>query len=306
MTKPAVFISSSLEGLAAARELARQLENTAAVTFWSEGAYQAGKTVTESLTELADRSDFAIFLLRAQDAGTDQRLSTRSNMIFELGFLAGRLGLSRTFIILIDPVRIELPSDLAGVMCLAVSTSVSGIDSGISSAAAVIRRAMAHLGNRPDRRFAEYYSCFISYSWKDQDFAARLHDDLTNVGVDSWLDAKELKTGSPWRYQINKAMQAHDKVLLILSKASVQSAWVQLEVKNALRLERQRQQTILFPVRLDDSIFETPSIQVFEDLREKNIGDFRNWQIQSQYRRAFSHLVRDLTISASVEATGRQ
>jgi uncharacterized protein YjbI with pentapeptide repeats len=32
----------------------------------------------------------------------------------------------------------------------------------------------------------QYYSCFISYSSKDQDFAERLYDDLQNKGVRCW------------------------------------------------------------------------------------------------------------------------
>ena len=89
MTKPSVFISSSREGLAVARELGRQLEATAAVTLWSEAAFHPGKTVVESLTEVADRSDFAVFILVADDvsANRESRWSPRPNVIFELGFL---------------------------------------------------------------------------------------------------------------------------------------------------------------------------------------------------------------------------
>jgi hypothetical protein len=44
----------------------------------------------------------------------------------------------------------------------------------------------------------------------------------------------------------------HDKLLLILSKNSVASDWVQTEVDKTLHLERQRKAAnVLFPTRLD-------------------------------------------------------
>jgi hypothetical protein len=288
-----------VEGLALARELERQLETTATVMLWSEGSFQPGKAVAESLTEVAERSDFAVFVLTADDMS----LSHRANVFFEIGFLAGHLGLSRTFIIIGDLERTALPSDLVGAMYLRLLTSnFPDLRAVIAPAAAAIRKTMADLNTRQDRRLIEYYSCFISYSRYDQEFARRLHDDLREVGVRSWLDAKELKTGAPWREHIDKALQAHDKVLLILSKASMQSSWVRLEVKNALRLERERQKTVLFPVRLDDAIFEVSGVEEIDLLKEKQIVDFRDWQDKRLYQRAFSYLVRDLAISASVES----
>ncbi len=41
----------------------------------------------------------------------------------------------------------------------------------------------------------EFYSCFISYSTKDQEFADRLHDDLQNKGVRCWFAPHDLKIG---------------------------------------------------------------------------------------------------------------
>ena len=305
MTKPAVFISSSREGLEIAQELGRQLESTATITLWSEAAYHRGKSVAESLTEVADRSDFAIFVLTPNYTSTtpEPKWSPRFNVIFELGFLAGRLGLSRTFVIGGDPERLYLPSDLAGSLYIPLSTSNSpDLGSSIAPIAAVIRRAIADIHVPRDQRSIEHYSCFISYSWKDQDFAARLHDDLHDIGVRSWLDAKELRAGDRWSERIERAIQAHDKMLLVLSHSSIQSSWVRMEVKNAIRLERKRQKTVLFPIRLDDAVFNVSVSREIDLLREKQIADFRHWQDESSYQRAFARLVRDLAINASIES----
>jgi hypothetical protein len=39
----------------------------------------------------------------------------------------------------------------------------------------------------------ETYSCFISYSTKDQEFAERLHADLQNKGVRCWFAPHDLR-----------------------------------------------------------------------------------------------------------------
>ena len=301
MAKPGVFISSSVEGLAIAEELARQLETTATVTLWSKGVFQPGKHIVESLTEVAERSDFAVFVLTADSESTTSTSprSLRPNVVFELGFLAGHLGLSRTFVIVGDP-KPTLPSDLAGVTYLSLSMSDTvDLRTAIAPVAVGIRRMMADFDTRQDRRPSFEY--FISYAWEDQDFAVRLHDDLKAVGVRSWLDAKEIKIGARWREQIDRALQAQDKVLLIVSKASISKPWMWLEAESALRLERERRKTVLFPIRVDDAIFDVSVSEKVDLLKEKQIGDFSHWQDKRLYQRAFSQLVRDLTISASVE-----
>lgn len=122
------------------------------------------------------------------------------------------------------------------------------------------------------------------------------------MGVRCWLDAKELKVGDNLAEQIARAIQAHDKVLLVLSEASARSSWVRIEVKNALQLERERRKTVLFPLRVDDAVLSVSGVPEIDRLKEKYIGDFSDWQDQSRYKPAFSRLVRDLAISASVES----
>jgi len=42
----------------------------------------------------------------------------------------------------------------------------------------------------------QFYSCFISYSTKDQVFAERLHADLQNKGVRCWFAPHDLPIGA--------------------------------------------------------------------------------------------------------------
>ena len=145
----------------------------------------------------------------------------------------------------------------------------------------------------------EFYSCFISYSSKDQEFAERLHADLQAKGVRVWFAPHDLSIGARIRPAIDESIRLHDKLLLVLSEASVDSQWVEQEVETALRKERRPGGgTVLFPVRLDDSIFEIgegwPAL--VKDTR--HVGDFTRWKEHDSYQKAFGRLLRDLRAGA--------
>jgi hypothetical protein len=61
----------------------------------------------------------------------------------------------------------------------------------------------------------EFYSCFISYSTKDQEFAERLHEDLQNKNVRCWFAPHDVQGGKKLHEQIDEAIRVHEKVLLI-------------------------------------------------------------------------------------------
>jgi hypothetical protein len=81
----------------------------------------------------------------------------------------------------------------------------------------------------------QHYSCFISYSAKDDDFAKRIHADLQNGGVRCWFAPHDLPIGAEIWDAIDAAIKLRDKLLLILSKNSIDSDWVEDEVQRALR-----------------------------------------------------------------------
>jgi TIR domain/Pentapeptide repeats (8 copies)/Pentapeptide repeats (9 copies) len=140
----------------------------------------------------------------------------------------------------------------------------------------------------------EYHSCFISYSGKDGAFARRLYADLQSNNVRCWFAPEDLKWGARIRTGIDEAIHLHDKLLLILSKHSVASGWVEREVKTAIAREKKEKRTILFPVRVDRAIFDSPFDWATEIRHERNIGDFTRWKDHDEYQKAFSRLLRDL------------
>jgi uncharacterized protein YjbI with pentapeptide repeats len=145
----------------------------------------------------------------------------------------------------------------------------------------------------------QHYSCFIIYSVKDDEFVRRLYADLQNNGVRCWFAPEDMKIGAKIRDTIDEAIRLRDKVLLVLSDASIASDWVEDEVDKAFEEERQRGGVVLFPVRLDDTVMETKEAWAAKLRRNRNIGDFRDWKNHDAYQRAFERVLRDLRTDPS-------
>jgi uncharacterized protein YjbI with pentapeptide repeats len=145
----------------------------------------------------------------------------------------------------------------------------------------------------------EFYSCFISYSSKDDDFAKRLHADLQAQNVRCWFAPEDLKIGDKFRMRIDEAIRLHDKLLLVLSENSVKSAWVEKEVEAAFEKERrQDNKPVLFPIRLDEAVMQTDQAWAADIRRTRHIGDFTRWKDHDTYQQAFQRLLRDLKAEA--------
>lgn len=140
----------------------------------------------------------------------------------------------------------------------------------------------------------QYYSCFISYSSKDDAFAKRLHADLQDNGVRCWFAPHDLSIGAKTWDAIDEAIKIRDKVLLILSKSAIKSDWVEDEITKAFAEERRREQPVLFPVRIDQTVMTTDEPWAVKLRDQRNIGDFRNWKDHDAYRQTFNQVLRDL------------
>jgi uncharacterized protein YjbI with pentapeptide repeats len=140
----------------------------------------------------------------------------------------------------------------------------------------------------------QFYSCFISYSTRDQEFADRIYADLQNKGVRCWFAPHDMPIGGKIREEIDVAIRLRDKLLLILSEHSIESYWVEDEVEAAYEEESNRRQTVLFPIRLDDAVIDTKEAWAAKLRRARNIGDFRNWKDHNSYKASFDRVMRDL------------
>jgi hypothetical protein len=142
---------------------------------------------------------------------------------------------------------------------------------------------------------SQYHSCFISYSHKDEMFARQLHDDLESAGVECWFAPDDMAIGAKIRQAIEDSIHAHSKLLLILSKNSIESDWVSGEVETVFEIEGNHKGVfLLFPIRLDEVVMNTSEAWAAHIRRTRHIGDFRQWQDRQTYQKAFQRVLRDL------------
>jgi hypothetical protein len=148
----------------------------------------------------------------------------------------------------------------------------------------------------------EYYSCFISYSTKDQEFADRLYADLQDKGVRCWFAPHDVQGGKKLHEQIDEAIRMHERLLLILSPHSMGSSWVQTEIRRARKREWVEKKRVLFPVRLTsyDAIREwklfdaDEGLDLAAEIRTFYIPDFSGWKSHDLYVKELEKLLRDL------------
>ncbi len=155
----------------------------------------------------------------------------------------------------------------------------------------------------------QFYSCFISYSTKNETFAQRLHADLQNKGVRCWYSPEDIAGGKKLHEQIDEAIRVYDRLLLILSDESMKSEWVKTEIAKARKREIRENRRMLFPVRLvkfetlrDWECFDSDTGKdSAREIREYFIPDFSNWKDHDSYQKAFERLLKDLKAETNPE-----
>ena len=148
----------------------------------------------------------------------------------------------------------------------------------------------------------QFYSCFISYSTRDEGFARRLYSRMRDEKLRVWFAPEEMKGGQKLYEQIERAIQLHDRLLLVLSESSMQSEWVINEIQRARETEIREGRRKLFPI----SIVEFDKVKAWrrfdadtgkdlaKEVREYFIPDFSNWKDHDAFEKAFERLLRDL------------
>jgi hypothetical protein len=137
-------------------------------------------------------------------------------------------------------------------------------------------------------------TCFISYSSKDEAFVKKLYNDLQREGISCFYAPEDLKIGDRIRQTLNDAVGSSNKLLLILSKNSIDSGWVEFEVETALEREQKEKVTLLFPVMIDHKVMSTKRSWAASLRRQRHIGDFSKWADDSFYTPALRRLLRDM------------
>lgn len=95
---------------------------------------------------------------------------------------------------------------------------------------------------------------FISYSSRDKWVAGRISGDLSDRGIETFLDEKDIETGDPLDDTIQDHLEDCDELLMLLSPTALNSHWVMLEIGGAKALKKR-----LVPILLHVGANELPS-----------------------------------------------
>jgi hypothetical protein len=147
----------------------------------------------------------------------------------------------------------------------------------------------------------DFYSCFISYSGKDDDFVQRLYSRLQLEKLRVWFAPEDMKGGRESYHQIDSAIRIHDKLLIVLSAASMASEWVKLEIKKAIDAGMKEGRQKLFPISLCGfgklekwKCLDDRGNDLAVEVRKFHIPDFGDWKNHDAFEKAFKRLLRDL------------
>lgn len=114
---------------------------------------------------------------------------------------------------------------------------------------------------------------FISHAFADHEKAQKLYAHLLSLGVRPWLDTENLLPGQDWKYEIRKALDESDAILICFSKKSF-NKWgdVQKEMRLGLEhaLESPPGEVFLVPCRFEEcdlpfSLREYQAVDLFTE-----------------------------------------
>jgi hypothetical protein len=105
---------------------------------------------------------------------------------------------------------------------------------------------------------SQFSSCFIGYSNVDKPFVEKLNADLRTMKIPCWFAPEDLKSGDRFTECIEDCIRDFDKVMVVLSAASILSRWVEREVLAAREREDRQGGTVLLPITIDDTIHHAP------------------------------------------------
>jgi hypothetical protein len=118
-------------------------------------------------------------------------------------------------------------------------------------------------------------------------------------GVRTWYFPEDAKCGEYVWGEIDRAIKIYDKIVVVCSQNSLQSGPVLREIERALQREDREHKNILFPITIDDYVFNEWKHARRDDVVSRVVGDFRAWRDPSSYQKAFRKLLEGLQAESS-------
>jgi hypothetical protein len=144
-----------------------------------------------------------------------------------------------------------------------------------------------------------YYPAFLSHSHANKPFARKLYEALIAKGVNVFFDEKKMKPGGDIFTSLSRGIELYDKTILVCSQDSLNSWWVDQELELVFEKERNLQKEVgekiglLIPIRIDDHI-DTWNNGKRMAIKQRFIGDFRNWQDDTAFEKVLNDLIHSL------------
>jgi hypothetical protein len=115
----------------------------------------------------------------------------------------------------------------------------------------------------------EFQSIFISYSFKDKDFAKKINNELIKKGIITFLWEKDSPGGKPLTKIMADGVKEKDRVLFIASKDSLRSKACQFELSEGRNKQEILWEDVLFPIHIDNYLFSVEK----NNIRPKEMQD---------------------------------
>ncbi|MBM6759711.1 TIR domain-containing protein [Bacteroides mediterraneensis] len=148
MSKPKLFIGSSVEGLIIARAIKAELEYDMDVTVWNQGVFKLSHTPLEDLSSVLEETDFASFIFLPEDKleiKGEETTAIRDNVVFELGLFYGKLGRNRVSFVMPRGYDFHLPTDLTGLNAGTFEYPCSNLQASVGTYCEQIRQQIKSL-----------------------------------------------------------------------------------------------------------------------------------------------------------------
>jgi len=139
-----------------------------------------------------------------------------------------------------------------------------------------------------------YQSCFISYSSNDEIFVNKLYNALQKNGIRCWFAPENLNVGDKYRETIENAITSYDKVIIVLSKDSILSGWVEDEIEATMEKEYLNKTVVTLPISIDESYLNSNISWVKKIKRTRHVQNFDNWLNQKEFNNSVKKLLKGL------------
>lgn len=137
-------------------------------------------------------------------------------------------------------------------------------------------------------------SIFISHSSRDSAETLRLAEDLKRAGLEVWLDEWEIGVGERITQAVQEGLKRATHLAVWLTRASIESGWVEREWQAKYGAEVQGGSTVVLPLLAED--VELPIL-----LSDKKYADFRQ-----SYAEGLAGLLRSVGIKDWVSPLGAE